>query len=65
MVDHCARCSRNVNPNSDPSCYDLSGICLCKKCRDKVLKEELAPPRREGKEASGPRPKIGSSLIWD
>ena len=46
MVDYCARCSRNVNPNSDPYCYDLSGACLCKKCRDKVLKEELGPPRR-------------------
>ena len=46
MVDHCARCSRDVNPNSDFYCYDLSGICLCKKCRDKVLKEELGPPRR-------------------
>jgi hypothetical protein len=51
MVDYCARCSRNVNPNSDPYCYDLSGACLCKRCRDKVLKEELAPPRREGKDA--------------
>jgi|HubBroStandDraft_6_1064221.scaffolds.fasta_scaffold1714977_2 hypothetical protein len=53
MVDYCARCSRNVNLNSDPYCYDLSGACLCKKCRDKVLKEELAPPGRERKDAGG------------
>jgi hypothetical protein len=53
MVDYCARCSRNVNLNSDPYCYDLSGACLCKKCRDKVLKEELAPRRPERKDAGG------------
>jgi hypothetical protein len=39
MVDYCARCSRNVNSNSDPSCYALGGVCLCKECREAMLRE--------------------------
>lgn len=38
MLDYCVHCSCSVNTNSDPSCYDLHGVCLCTRCREQALK---------------------------
>ena len=33
-VDFCTRCECVVNERSDPGCYDVAGVCLCKACRE-------------------------------
>src|ERR1700730_9964359 len=41
MINYCARCSRIVNPSSDPTCYSFVGVCLCRKCRGEMHQNEL------------------------
>jgi hypothetical protein len=36
MVDYCTRCSRAVNTESDRSCYDSYGVCICRGCREQA-----------------------------
>ncbi len=43
-IDFCARCECVVNKRYDPACYDVSGVCLCKACREWALNKAKSLP---------------------
>ena len=54
MLDYCVKCSRSVNTITEPSCYELRGVCLCKQCREEALAEGRAHcTQEESSDASG------------